>query len=75
MFQFLLFSNLVSCRDCPSLDFISMDRDLASQMSTVRDPGRVKVITVIRIMPCTSLVLCNLESSFVYIPKDAEERK
>lgn len=52
-----------------------MDPDLASQMSIVRDPGRAKVITVIRIMPCTYLVLCNFESSFMHVPKDAKERK
>lgn len=25
-------------------------------------------------MPCTYLVLCNFESSFMYIPEDAKER-
>lgn len=52
-----------------------MDPDLASQMPIVGDPGRAKVITVVRIMPCTYLVLCNFESSFVHVPKDAKERK
>lgn len=46
-----------------------MDPDLASQMPIVGDPGRAKVITVVRIMPCTYLVLCNFESSFVHVQR------
>lgn len=58
-----------------SLNFISVDQDLVSRMSVARDTGGDKVITAIIITPCTYLGICGCESSSMYIPEDAKERK